>query len=139
MSRSDPQFNLRIPEALRDLVMNAAKENNRSATAEILARLEASLVKELPATELLPAAKARELSEVARKSIPTVVMGRISLAIRKAVAMGHDSASIDLTDLNLEAIPPETFDELLTFVYEQLSAADYHVEWDGRDSVWVCF
>ncbi|MBC3464988.1 Arc family DNA-binding protein [Pseudomonas sp. RW10S2] len=42
MSRTDPQFNLRIPEALRDKVMAAAKDNKRSATAEILARLEGS-------------------------------------------------------------------------------------------------
>lgn len=42
MSRTDPQFNLRIPELLRDKVMAAAKENKRSATAEILARLEES-------------------------------------------------------------------------------------------------
>ncbi|MNO67539.1 Arc-like DNA binding domain protein [compost metagenome] len=46
MSRTDPQFNLRIPEALRDKVMVAAKENKRSATAEILARLEESFVGE---------------------------------------------------------------------------------------------
>lgn len=42
MSRTDPQFNLRIPEDLRDKVAAAAKENKRSATAEILARLEES-------------------------------------------------------------------------------------------------
>lgn len=42
MARTDPQFNLRIPESLRDLVMGAAKKNKRSATAEILARLERS-------------------------------------------------------------------------------------------------
>lgn len=59
MSRTDPQFNLRIPEALRDLVMAAAKENKRSATAEILDRLEMSFTKrqrirhrlDLPMTE----------------------------------------------------------------------------------------
>lgn len=44
MARTDPQFNLRIPESLRDLVMAAAKENKRSATAEILARLERSFI-----------------------------------------------------------------------------------------------
>lgn len=42
MSRTDPQFNLRIPESLRDMVMWAAKQNKRSATAEILDRLERS-------------------------------------------------------------------------------------------------
>ncbi|UBM23286.1 Arc family DNA-binding protein [Pseudomonas sp. p1(2021b)] len=42
MSRSDPQFNLRLPEALKDKIVAAANDNKRSATAEILARLEAS-------------------------------------------------------------------------------------------------
>ncbi|MEE4463791.1 Arc family DNA-binding protein [Azotobacter chroococcum] len=42
MSRTDPQFNLRIPQFLRDRVTAAAQANKRSATAEILARLEES-------------------------------------------------------------------------------------------------
>lgn len=42
MSRTDPQFNLRMPEELREKVAEAAKANRRSATAEIIARLEAS-------------------------------------------------------------------------------------------------
>ena len=42
MSRTDPQFNLRLPEALKDRIVAAANENKRSATAEILARLESS-------------------------------------------------------------------------------------------------
>lgn len=40
MSRTDPQFNLRIPQELRNLIVAAAQSNKRSATAEILARLE---------------------------------------------------------------------------------------------------
>lgn len=46
MSRTDPQFNLRIPQELRDRVLEAAQANKRSATAEILARLEASFAAE---------------------------------------------------------------------------------------------
>lgn len=42
MARTDPQFNLRIPVDLKAKVEEAAKESGRSATAEILARLEAS-------------------------------------------------------------------------------------------------
>lgn len=49
MSRTDPQFNLRIPESLRDKVMSASRENKRSATAEILARLESSFSPDLAA------------------------------------------------------------------------------------------
>lgn len=47
MSRTDPQFNLRIPEELRDRVMAAAKANKRSATAEIIARLEESFASDI--------------------------------------------------------------------------------------------
>ncbi|HCF7328962.1 TPA: Arc family DNA-binding protein [Pseudomonas aeruginosa] len=42
MGRTDPQFNLRLPETLKDKIVAAANENKRSATAEILARLEAN-------------------------------------------------------------------------------------------------
>lgn len=52
MSRSDPQFNLRIPQELRDRVMEAAKENKRSATAEIIARLEQSFAEQARLSEL---------------------------------------------------------------------------------------
>lgn len=50
MSRKDPQFNLRIPELLRDKVMGAAKANKRSATAEIIARIEASFDRDAAGT-----------------------------------------------------------------------------------------
>lgn len=42
MSRTDPQFNLRIPADLKTQVEEAAKVNKRSATAEIIARLDES-------------------------------------------------------------------------------------------------
>ncbi|MBP3063655.1 Arc family DNA-binding protein [Ectopseudomonas chengduensis] len=47
MSRTDPQFNLRIPAALKTKVEEAAKHNKRSATAEIIARLEESFSPEI--------------------------------------------------------------------------------------------
>ncbi len=43
MSRADPQFNLRIPEDLKKRVEDSAKKAGRSATAEIIHRLEQSL------------------------------------------------------------------------------------------------
>lgn len=42
MSTDDPQFNLRMPLSLRRKVTAAAKANNRSVTAEINYRLEAT-------------------------------------------------------------------------------------------------
>lgn len=42
MSRTDPQFNLRIPVALKTKIEDSARQNKRSATAEIIARIEAT-------------------------------------------------------------------------------------------------
>ncbi|HEJ9968213.1 TPA: Arc family DNA-binding protein [Pseudomonas aeruginosa] len=43
MSRTDPQFNLRIPSELKTALSDVAKKRKRSVTAEIIERLEASL------------------------------------------------------------------------------------------------
>lgn len=47
MARDDPHFRLRLPAPLRDRLAAAAKANNRSANAEVVARLERSFV-EMP-------------------------------------------------------------------------------------------
>lgn len=44
MSRTDPQFNLRIPAELKEKIEAAAKHGKRSATAEIISRLEWSFL-----------------------------------------------------------------------------------------------
>lgn len=40
MARTDPQVNFRIPADLKDKLDNAAKENGRTLTAELILRLE---------------------------------------------------------------------------------------------------
>lgn len=40
MARTDPQVNFRIPTELKDKLDNAAKENGRTITAELILRLE---------------------------------------------------------------------------------------------------
>jgi hypothetical protein len=42
MARTDPQMNLRFPAELKQLIEDAAKANNRSMNAEIVARLKSS-------------------------------------------------------------------------------------------------
>lgn len=42
MSRANPQVNFRMPQELKDKLENAAIENHRSITAELVARLENS-------------------------------------------------------------------------------------------------
>lgn len=42
MARNDPQVNLRVPAELKRRLDDAARDNRRSLTAEVVARLEAS-------------------------------------------------------------------------------------------------
>ncbi len=46
MSRTDPQFKLRVPAALRLQIEQAAHAARRSMNAELVIRLEASFAKE---------------------------------------------------------------------------------------------
>lgn len=140
MSRTDPQFNLRIPEELRDKVMASAKANGRSSTAEILSRLELSYLDGTTSDQdLMPADKAKELSEIARQSIPGIVKKRILKAINQAVKFGHGSAAVELGDLGLESIPGADLEALHDAFSEMLRDAGYKFEWDGGNSLWIVF
>jgi hypothetical protein len=52
MAKDDPQFNLRIAADLKQKVAAAAKANDRSVTAEIIARLESTFSTEQPYSEI---------------------------------------------------------------------------------------
>jgi len=51
VSRTDPQFKLRVPAALRLQIQQAAHATRRSMNAEMVIRLEASFAKEQPLQE----------------------------------------------------------------------------------------
>jgi hypothetical protein len=59
MAREDLHFRLRIPEELKAEIEEAAAENHRSMTAEIIARLTASLTPAWPPVRLPPDLEAR--------------------------------------------------------------------------------
>lgn len=48
MARTDPQVNFRMPQALRDELERASRLNNRTLSAEIVARLSASFEQVAP-------------------------------------------------------------------------------------------
>lgn len=53
MARTDPQVNFRIPAELKDKLDNAAKENGRTLTAELILRLEMTFEQDDQVSELL--------------------------------------------------------------------------------------
>ncbi|EXE14535.1 arc-like DNA binding domain protein [Acinetobacter sp. 983759] len=54
MARTDPQFNLRVPQELKQQVEDAAKESGRSINAEAVFRLEQSFRNEMGDLESVP-------------------------------------------------------------------------------------
>ncbi|QZA80849.1 Arc family DNA-binding protein [Deefgea piscis] len=52
MTREDPQFKLRVPAELREDIEVAAKANNRSMNAEIVARLQSTFNSEAKVSNL---------------------------------------------------------------------------------------
>jgi len=70
MARNDPQVNFRLPQDLRDRLEDAAKENKRTLTAEIVVRLEDSFAAPLSKQDLSDEASAllRQLHELLRVS-----------------------------------------------------------------------
>lgn len=90
MARTDPQFNLRIPVDLKVKVEEAAKANGRSATSEILARLEASFRAGADDVISDPAFRQKLVDHI----YPMVAeMHRQTLAVKKELALAGLSPS----------------------------------------------
>ena len=54
MSRTDPQFKLRVPPELRAKIEQSAFVARRSMNSEVVIRLEASYAQDKPAKEVTP-------------------------------------------------------------------------------------
>ena len=140
MSKEELQVNFRMPASLKAELERAAKESGRSLTAEVVARLNLSMLTEDDSGEsLIPAKQAQEMSAIARQSIPATMKKRILQAINQAVAMGHGSAKADFTDLQLDSIPQADMDQLFEAFSEMLSDVGYRYEWDGPENLWIDF
>ncbi|MCF5708982.1 Arc family DNA-binding protein [Pseudomonas syringae] len=139
MSRTDPQFNLRIPETLRDMVAASAKEHGRSATAEILARLEISFANdEITGRDLLPADRALALAELSKRDLGEQLKNEINRSIIISARGGHTRTSVSLSDYELANLPPERL-RFLDDITRNLEALGYEVSLNGFDRMLIDF
>jgi hypothetical protein len=140
MSREDPQFKLRMPAELRAQAEQAAKNSGRSLNAELVARIQSSLITESSAERLIPAARARELALMARAGIPDEIRKRVIEAVGRAIRLGHSSAAVSLSDLQMDVgIPDEELDALISEIAGELAQAGYKVSWDDITAPWIEF
>lgn len=86
MSHDWPQYKLRMPPDLKAMIDKSAKENNRSINAEIVSRLEVSIIAETPSDTLISARDALKLAQssitTSRATLTDLVMEDINDATR---------------------------------------------------------
>ncbi|RAX42379.1 Arc family DNA-binding protein [Rhizobium tropici] len=76
MAREDLHFKLRIPEDLKRRIAAASRASERSMTAEILARLEASFVAAISPAEAPDAELADILADIERLKLKLIRLKR---------------------------------------------------------------
>ncbi|EIM13942.1 Arc family DNA-binding protein [Pseudomonas chlororaphis] len=140
MSRTDLQVNFRMPAELKAELERAAKESGRSLTAEVVARLDLSLLADGKSPEaFFTAEEAMTYASVARKSIPAIVRERIRVSINRSIVRGLNAADVQLRDLGLESLPSEELAKIQFELSHELNEAGYKFEWDGGDSIWITY
>ncbi len=111
--RDSPQFLLRLPEALRDRVKNAARDNKRSMNAEIVARLE----------ETFAGRNAHALSDVAGlEEAFTSIVGKM---LKDQAKIASNTAARDIIRVFREArAAGDTIDETLLDYFDERLAEE---------------
>ncbi|MDZ7491363.1 Arc family DNA-binding protein [Proteus mirabilis] len=117
MSREDPQLRIRLPIELKNRIETVAKENLRSMNAEIVQRLEVSILNDIPVNNVISASAARDIANKAKVELERIIFKRTFDEINKKIRVGYTTFSVNLSDLALDGdiffyASKMTFDEL---------------------------
>ncbi|PHZ21552.1 Arc family DNA-binding protein [Yersinia massiliensis] len=134
MSREDPQLRIRLPIELKEKIEESAKGNNRSMNAEIVQRLDASYLSEIPEDDVISAQDARQIATNAKENLSNLVFMRTFAEINKKVRIGHKSFCIDLNDLELDFLSEDDFNYVLKRTFLRLNELGYIVSEKSLDS-----
>lgn len=127
MSREDPQLRIRLPIELKEKIEESARVSNRSMNAEIVQRLDASYLNEIPEDEIISAEAALHIASNAKEELSNVVFTRTFAEINKKIRIGHKNFSINLDDLELEILSEEDFYSVLKRTFSRLEELGYIV------------
>lgn len=133
------RITLRIPKDLHAKLSEAADDTSKSMNAEIIARLEDSVLRDTPADELVSASKAKELAALARQDLSEAIRKEVILDLRSAISRGMSVSFVDLSDYGLEEMGNAEFAEVVGSIESELIDAGYTIEWDGQETLTVAF
>lgn len=133
MSREDPQLRIRLPVELKEKIEETAKANNRSMNAEIVQRLDASFLGDIPSDGLISAKDALLIAEKAKDELSRIIFKRAFSEISKKARLGHTNFYVELGDLELDGIDEDDFGKLFQPTFERLNELGYELpefSWD---------
>ncbi|HDN5110993.1 TPA: Arc family DNA-binding protein [Salmonella enterica subsp. enterica serovar Chester] len=135
MSREDPQLRIRLPIELKEQIEAAAKANNRSMNAEIVKRLDDSLLSEIPVDELVSAKDALLIVSRAKEELSGIIFKRTFSVINEKIRIGHTSFHVSLSDLDLEGLSEDDFEAVFKDTFSRLKSLGYDIwesSWDAN-------
>ncbi|HHQ4892820.1 TPA: Arc family DNA-binding protein [Aeromonas veronii] len=139
MSREHPQLRVRIPSELKDELEEKAAEAGRTLTAEIVNRLELSLMNQSQSPILIDAKRAKELAELARRRLPKTILEMAISEINKAISLGHESAYVNLSGFELEFLGDDRYQEVTDIVITELKKHGYKADFSDCESLSIDF
>lgn len=117
-------YPLRMTPSLREAVERAAYESKRSVNAEIVSRLELSLIADQHLSEFLSVERIREISEIEEKNLPKRLRDHFQSEILSAAKTGAGGVVVSGEFLGLIE-GDETHDEIMSGIVRELSEAGY--------------
>jgi hypothetical protein len=133
------RITLRIPKDLHAKLTETADATSKSMNAEIIARLEASVLRDTPSDELVSASRAKELAALARRDLADTIRNEVILDLRQAISRGLGACYVDLSGYGLEDMGEAEFSEVVSGIEAELVEAGYSIEWDGQETLTVAF
>lgn len=100
--KQQPAYPLRMTPSLREAVERAAHESKRSVNAEIVSRLELSLIADQQLVDFISADQARKIAELAGTNLAKKVRDAVQAEILSAATNGVGGLSMSTDGLGLD-------------------------------------
>lgn len=126
--KQQPAYPLRMTPSLREAVERAAHESKRSVNAEIVSRLELSLIADQQLTEFLSAEQARRIADLAGENLPKKLRDSVQAEILSAATNGVSGLSMSTEGLGLDP-ENEAHHKIMEEIVSELHKAGYNASY----------
>lgn len=133
-----PPYSLRMPADLREQLETSSQKAKRSLNAEIVSRLELSLIADQQLTGFLSAERARKIAELAGENLPKKLREAIQAEILSAATSGVSGLSMSTDGLGLDP-EIEAHHEIMDEIVRELHEAGYNASYSRFFEIDISF